>query len=217
MIDKIAYTDLTLKPPVTLRITIPRDNLVNAKSKLGTTVGGATINVARWQLGTYMCPEGESDCTTPKAGVVILIEARRAENQFVLIVSFRDFYVLQGEAIFQTPLFKFGQETDITVDTTFRDSIVTVTLNGKEVLSTDTLKRFEQIRKVEAYNVYIADTTEVQGDSYLTYNLQIVKAMDISGMLTPLISIAVAIGVVLAVTALLGKGLRLPLPVPRAS
>jgi hypothetical protein len=222
MTNKIAYTDLDIRVPVTLRMQIPKSNLVNAKNKLGTTVtiGTATytINIARWQLATYMCPEDQPDCISPTVGVVIIVEARRTTSEYVLIVSFRDFYVT-GEAIFQVPLFKFGQEVDVVVDVTFRDSYVTVVANGREVISTDTLKRFSQIRRLEAYNVYVADTeVEVAGDAHLTYNLQVVSVADFTAMVVPLATVAVTIGIIAIVIRLIMgglKGLKIPVPVPR--
>jgi hypothetical protein len=116
--------------------------------------------------------------------------------------------------------FRFGQETDVTIDIAFRDSIVVVTFNGREILNTDTLKKFEQIRTLKTLNYFYDPAgAEIAGvaDQYLVYNLQIIQvtAFDVSGLLNAIIPVAVALAVVGVVIALFRTGiLRIPIPKP---
>ena len=62
------YDGLSIKPPVTLRMEIKKENLQIVGGYIGktVTVGGTqyTVGSAYYTLTIYVCKEGEPDCTT---------------------------------------------------------------------------------------------------------------------------------------------------------
>jgi hypothetical protein len=100
-------------------------------------------------------------------------------------------------------VYKFGSEVDTYIEVTFRDAYVSVVVNGKEYLSTDTLKKFEQIRELESISAYLDPTgapiDPAKISDYLAFNLQLIQVPDISGIVNVLIPIAITIAVIGAV------------------
>jgi len=208
MSDKIVYRELAIKAPVTLRMQIPKETILGAKKFLGQTVGNQTVDSVRWGLVVNLCKEDEPDCTTPTTGLTVMLWSYRAGSVWQLHVYFGEFYTTPT-AKFIIDTFKFGQETDVTIDITFRDSTVSITLNGKEILTTDTLKKFAQIRELGAQNEYLdANFQEVPIAEYNAYNLQTIQisTIDISGLVNSVIPIAVAIAVIGIVLAMFKTG-----------
>jgi hypothetical protein len=219
MSGKVIYDNLAIKPPTTLRMQISKSTLTGAKSYLGTIKDNKTVDNVRWGLEVHVCKEGESDCNTAYKAVTVVFSSDRANSRWLLWIYVESFYVTPS-AQFIYEAFRFGQETDVTIDVTFRDTTIVVALNGKEVLNTDTLKKFEQIRTLKANNYFYDPTgAEIAGvaDQYLVYNLQIVQitTFDVTGLLNAIIPIAIAIAVIGIVISLLRTGiLKIPIPKP---
>jgi hypothetical protein len=219
MSGTVAYDNLAIKPPITLRMQLLKTAIVGAKSYVGTTRDTRTIDNVRWGLEVYVCKEGEPDCTTTYHALSIVFSSDRSNNRWLVWVYVESYFV-SPSAVFIHEAFRFGQETDVTIDVTFRDTTIVVALNGKEILNTDTLKKFEQIRTLRSANYfYDLGGAVVSGvaDQYLVYNLQIVQAttFDVSGLLNAIIPIAVAIAVIGIVISLLRTGiLKVPIPKP---
>ena len=220
MSNKVSYTNLAIKPPVTLRMQLAKANILGAKSKLGTTKDTTTVDNVRWGLTVEVCKEGEPDCTTSYKAVTVVFRSIRAESKWVIDVYFEDYYVTPS-AMFEYDAFKFGSETDVNIDIQFRDSTVTIVFNGNTLITTDTFKKFEQVRKLSSLN-YFTDPAgaEVAGvaDQYLVYNLQVISVQDFTAIVNAIIPIAITLAVVAVVFALIRSGLlKLPLPVPKAT
>jgi len=216
MSDKIVYKELALKAPITLRMQIPKETILGAKKFLGQTVGNQTVDSVRWGLVVNLCKEDEPDCTTSVTGLSVMLWSYRANNVWQLHVYFAEFYTTPT-AKFIIDAFKFGQETDVTIDITFRDSTVSITLNGKEILTTDTLKKFAQIRELGAQNEYLdTNLQEVNITDYNAYNLQTIQitTIDTLGLVNAIVPIAVAIAIVGVVLSLFKTGI-FKTPVPR--
>jgi hypothetical protein len=219
MSNKVTYGNLAIKPPITLRMQLPKTTILGAKSYLGTTKDTTTVDNVRWGLEVHVCKEGEPDCTTTYHALSVVISSDRGNNRW-LVTAYVESYYVTPSAQFVYEAFKFGQETDVTIDVTFRDSIIVVTFNGKEVLNTDTLKKFEQIRTLKSNNYFYNPAgAEITGvaDQYLVYNLQMVQAptFDVSGLLNAIIPLAIALAVIGIVISLLRTGiLRIPIPKP---
>jgi hypothetical protein len=219
MSNKVTYGNLAIKPPITLRMQLPKTTILGAKSVLGTTKDDKTVDNVRWGLEVHVCKEGEPDCTTTHHALSVVFSSDRGNNRWLVTVYVESYYV-SPVAQFVYEAFKFGQETDVTIDVTFRDSIVVVTFNSKEILNTDTLKKFEQIRTLKSNN-YFYDPTGAEiadvANQYLVYNLQLIQVttFDVSGLLNAIIPIAVALAVIGIVISLLRTGiLRIPIPKP---
>jgi len=219
MSNKVIYGNLTIKPPITLRIQLPKTTILGAKSVLGTTKDSSTVDNVRWGLEVHVCKEGEPDCTTTHHALSVVFSSDRGNNRWLVTVYVESFYVTPS-AQFIYEAFRFGQETDVTIDVTFRDSIIIVVFNGREILNTDTLKKFEQIRTLKSLNYFYDPAgAEIAGvaDQYLVYNLQLIQVptFDVSGLLNAIIPVAVALAVIGVVIALFRTGiLRIPIPKP---
>ena len=219
MSGNVVYDKLAIKPPVTLRMQLLKSAIAGAKSYVGTTRDTRTIDNVRWGLEVHVCKEGESDCTTAYHALSIVFSSDRSNNRWLVWVYVESYFV-SPPATFIHEAFRFGQETDVTIDVTFRDSTIVVTFNGKEILNTDTLKKFEQIRMLRSANYfYDLQGAAVPGvaDQYLVYNLQVIQAttFDVSGLLNAIIPMAVALAVVSIVISLFRTGmLRIPIPKP---
>jgi hypothetical protein len=198
----IKYTELRIKPPVTLRAIIPKDNLVGAKGKLGSTVDTITVDNVRYGISVYVCKEGEPDCATAIKALTVEFRSDRANNRWLLVVTFESFYVAIPTSL-QFEVYRFGSEVDTYIDVTFRDAYVSVVVNGKEYLATDTFKRFEQIREIESVSAYLdpagAPIDPAKISDYLAFNLQLMQVADISGIVNVIIPIAITIAVIGAV------------------
>jgi len=170
-------------------------------------------------LEVHVCKEGEPDCTTTYHALSIVFSSDRSNNRWLVWVYVESYFVTPS-AVFIQEAFRFGQETDVTIDVTFRDSTIVVALNGREILNTDTLKKFEQIRMLRSANYfYDLQGAVVAGvaDQYLVYNIQIIQAttFDISSLLNAVIPLAVALAIVGIVISLFRTGiLRIPIPKP---
>jgi hypothetical protein len=219
MSGTVEYDELAIKPPVTLRMQLLKSSLVGAKSYVGATRDTRTIDNVRWGLEVHVCKEGEPDCTTTYHALSIVFSSDRSNNRWLVWVYVESYFV-SPSAVFIQEAFRFGQETDVTIDVTFRDSTIVIAFNGKEILNTDTLKKFEQIRKLKAANYfYDLGGAVVPGvaDHYLVYNLQVVQVatFDVSALLNSIIPMAVALAVVGIVISLFRTGiLRIPIPKP---
>jgi hypothetical protein len=221
MSGNVVYDKLAIKPPVTLRMQLLKSTLVGAKGHVGATRDTRTIDNVRWGLEVHVCKEGEPDCTTTYHALSVVFSSDRSNNRWLVWIYIESYYVTPP-ALFIHEAFRFGQETDVTIDVTFRDSAIVVTLNGREILNTDTLKKFEQIRVLRSANYfYDLQGTAVPNvaDQYLVYNLQVVQAttFDASALLNAIIPIAVALAVIGIVISLFRTGiLRIPIPKPVA-
>jgi hypothetical protein len=217
MSNKATYTDLTIKPPVTLRMQLLKTTILGAKSYLGSTKDTSTVDNVRWGLEVHVCKEGEPDCTTTNHALTVVFSSDRGNNRWLVTVYVESYYVTPS-AQFVFEAFRFGQEQDVTIDVTFRDTQLSVLFNGKEILASDLIKKFEQIRTLKANNYfYNTAGSEISGvaDQYLVYNLQITQPTDISGIVNVVLPIAVTIAVIGIVMALLRTGiLRIPTPKP---
>lgn len=217
--DSFSYTDLKITPPITLRAEIPATKLTSARNKFGTAVGDKTIHGVQIGYMLDVCPEGQPDCASPLTALGVVVNGSRSSNRWTLDIYFHKFYTPQI-AGFSFDLFDFGKETDLVIDITFRDTWITITVNGKEVFSSDMLKKFEQIRMIRGASYYY-DTTITPipeaVDGILTFNLKIMTPTDISGIPIHISSIAssilpyvVAVAVVGAIIALVTRLLRRP-------
>ena len=208
----LKYTDLKITPPITLRAEIPATKLISAKNRFGTMVGDKRIHGATMGFTTIVCPEGQPDCASPQPAIGVMVTGNRDTNKWRLDIYFHGFYTPQVTGFF-FDLFDFGKETDLVIDLTFRDTWITVTVNGKEVFSSDMLKKFEQIREIQGGNYFYDQThTAIQqaADGILAFNLKIMTPIDISGIASSILPYAVAVAVVGAVIALVTRLLRRP-------
>jgi hypothetical protein len=219
MSSNAVYDKLAIKPPVTLRMQLLKSTIAGAKGFVGTTRDTRTIDNVRWGLEVYVCKEGEPDCTTTYHALSVVFSSDRSNNRWLLWVYVESYFV-SPSAVFIYEAFRFGQETDVTIDITLRDSTIVVAFNGKEILNTDTLKKFEQIRTLRSANYfYDLNGNVVAGvaDQYLVYNVQVlqVASFDVSGLLNTILPIAIAIAVIGIVISLLRTGiLKIPIPKP---
>jgi len=201
MSDKVVYSNLTIKPPIKLTIEIPKSTILGAKGKLGTSVGTTTVDNVRWGTEVHVCKEGEPDCTTTHHALTLVVSSDRGNNRWILTVYVESYYVTPA-AQFVYELFKFGKEADTRVEAEFRGTVLRVVANGAEVLLTDVLKSFEQIRTLKANNYfYDATGAEVPGvaDQFLAYNLRTEAPFDISGLVSAILPLAITLGVLGAV------------------
>jgi hypothetical protein len=203
MVNKIEYRELALKTPLTLRMKISKDTIDGAKAYLGQTVGGKTVEGVKWGLIVDVCKTGEPDCETASTALAVYLWANRSAQRWELHVYFGEYYVTPL-AKFITEAYKFGQEQDTTIDINLSDSNVSVYLNGKEYLATDTLKTFEQIRVLRSENIYhdssLVEIPELQ--EFLSYNLQIIEQMDVTGLVNTILPIAIAVVVLSVIFAI---------------
>jgi hypothetical protein len=196
--NKVAYSDLNIRAPVTLRFQLPVDKIKSAKTYLGTTKDTTTVDNVKWELVIDVCKEGEPDCATPVTALRFRVRSDRANSKWVVDVVFDTYYV-SPVAMFTADLFPFGRETDVVADITFSDSTVNVVVNGKSVVFTDTFKRFEQIRRLSAQNMFLSPVgSEVAGvaDPVLVFNLNIVTGINVMGIIGSVIPLVVALSVV---------------------
>jgi hypothetical protein len=217
MSNKVTYGNLAIKAPITLRMQLLKTTILGAKAYLGTTKDTYTVDNVRWGLEVHVCKEGEPDCTTTYHALSVVFSSDRGNNRWIIQVYIEQYYVTPAaEFIFEA--FRFGQEQDVTIDITFRNSYLSVVFNGREILATDLLKKFEQIRTLKANN-YFYDPTGVEvpnvANQYLVYNLQLVQPVDVSGVVNAVLPLAISIAVIGVVIALLRTGiLRAPVPKP---
>jgi len=216
MTPTIKYVDLKLKAPIVLKAIIPKDNLVGAKSKLGTTVDTTTVDNVRFGCSVYMCKEGEPDCATPTKALTVVFRSERTNNRWVLDVTLESFYV-SPSATLTFEIFKFGSETDTVIDVTFRDSFVSVSVNGKSYLDTDTFKKFEQIRQIECVSAYLAPDGSTIDPSklsaYLAFNLQVTQIADATALFNAIIPLAITLAVIgVVMTLIMSFAKKIPVP-----
>ena len=205
MSNKVTYTGLAIKPPITLQMWVPKDKITGAKAKLGTTVGGKTVDAVKWSLTLSVCKEGEPGCTTPTDALVLTLISDRTNSLWKVQVMFKDYYVTPP-AVFIKDVFKFGLEQDVYINASFNGSLVTITVNGSTVIATDTLKKFEEISTLKAESMFMDSTgAEIPGvgDEYLVFNLTTVAMFDASQIL----GIVLPLAVLGAVVGLLVKAL----------
>jgi len=216
MTNKVAFKELKIKPPTTIRLQFTKASLVEAKTKLGTTIAGKTIDNVRWGAVISVCKEGEPDCATPIKALSVYVKSERANARWVVEVFFEEYYVSpRARVVYE--LFKFGAEVDTTIDVTFRDSVVSVIANNRELITTDTMKKFEQIREISADNSYIdpagVDIAEIDPPPY---NLVIVQVADVTGVVSAILPIVITVAVLGVVIGLLVKIFRAPIITPPA-
>ncbi|GAY26670.1 hypothetical protein ATG_18740 [Desulfurococcaceae archaeon AG1] len=207
MSDKVAYTGLNIKPPVTLQMVLPKETILAAKSRLGSTVGTQTVDNVRWGLEVHVCPEDQPDCTTTQHALTVVVSSDRGNNRWLLTVYFEAFYV-SPTASFQFELFRFGSESDVVVSINFTDTVIGITANGKSVINTDTFKRFSQIRTLKA-NSYFYDPSGAEitgyGSDVLVYNVTIVRGIDVGAIINTVIPLAAIVGVISILPRVLGR------------
>jgi hypothetical protein len=214
MTDKITFKELAIKPPVTLRLQFPRSALVEAKGKLGSTVDTTTVDNVRWGAVISVCKEGEPDCATPIKALSVYLMSDRANSRWIVDVYFEEYYVTPRARI-TYELFKFGAEVDTTIDITFRDSVVSVIANNRELVTTDTMKKFEQIREIGADNAYVDPTgADIAVIDPPPYNLTIIQVADVTGVVSAILPIVITVAVLGVVIGLLVRIFRAPAITP---
>jgi hypothetical protein len=208
MNDKVSYTNLDIRPPVTLQMTISKEKILSAKSKFGQTVDGKTVDNVRWSLEIHVCPPDQIDCATTQFALSIVVSSDRGNNRWLITVNFESYYVSPAPASFQQELFRFGSETDVNVNITIQGTQVSVVANGRPVVVTDTFKQVGQIRTLKANN-YFYDPAGAEiagfGASDLVYNVTIVKGFDVSAILNTVIPLVVVTSVVSIIPKLITR------------
>jgi hypothetical protein len=203
--DKSTYTNLNIKRPITLRVELLKSTILGAKSVLGSTKDTQTVDNVRWGLEVHVCKEGEPDCSNTQHALTVVFTSDRGNNRWLITVYVEPYYV-SPPAQFVYEAFKFGSEQDVYIDLSFRDTQLSVVLNGKEILATDLLKGFEQIRTLKANN-YFYDPTGVEipnvADQYLVYNVRTISTMDITGLVNSILPLVIALAVVGVVITLI--------------
>lgn len=198
-----AYAGLSIKPPITLRIHITKDQLVKARSYLGTTVGTATVDKVKFGLDITVCSVGQPDCASDIPALAVAVFSDRANNRWTINIYFKSYYVTPDTEIVQE-LMKFGQEQDIDIDVTFRDTKITVSSPtlGKRFIDTDMLKGFEQIRRLISTSSFYdtAGNSIVVDDSilYLVVDTIPVSELNVSQILGVVLPIAVTASITTA-------------------
>ena len=203
--DKASYQNLNIKRPITLRMELLKNTILGAKSVLGSTKDTKTVDNVRWGLEIHVCKEGEPDCTTTHHAVSVVFSSDRGNNRWLIIIYIEPYYV-QPPAQFMYEAFKFGSEQDVTIDVTFRDTQLIVVFNGREILATDLLKGFEQIRTLKANNYfYDPGGAEIPGvaDQYLVYNVKMLQALDVTGVVNAVLPLAISVAVLSVVIILI--------------
>jgi len=196
--DKASYQNLNIKRPITLRMELLKNTILGAKSVLGSTKDTKTVDNVRWGLEIHVCKEGEPDCSTTQHAITVVFNSDRGNNRWLITVYVEPYYV-NPPAQFVYEAFKFGSEQDVYIDLTFRDTQLSVVFNGREILATDLLKGFEQIRTLKANN-YFYDPTGVEitgvADQYLVYNVRTISTMDITGLVNSILPLVITLAVV---------------------
>jgi hypothetical protein len=202
---KARYTDLNIKRPVTLRMEIYKSTILGAKAQLGTTRDDKIVDNVRWGLQIFVCKEGEPDCVRSLHAISVVFSSDRGNNRWLLTVYVEPYYV-EPPAQFAFEAFRYGYEQDVTIDVTFRDTQLSVWFNGREVLSTDLLKGFEQIRELTANNYFYDPAgSEIPGvaDIYLVYNVKIIQPLDVGGVVNAVLPLAISTAVLGLVMSLI--------------
>jgi hypothetical protein len=203
--NKVQYTGLNIKRPVTLRIELLKSTILGAKSVLGTTKDNKTVDNVRWGLELHVCREGEPDCTTTQHALTVVFSSDRGNNRWLITVYVEPYYV-SPPAQFVYEAFKFGSEQDVYIDVTLRDTQLSVVFNGREILATDLLKGFEQIRTLKANNYFYDPTgAEITGvaDQYLVFNVRTIQAVDLTSIVNAVLPLTISIAVMGVVFSLI--------------
>jgi len=208
MYDKVAYTNLDIRPPVTFQMVVSKEKILSAKGKFGQSADGRTVDNVRWGLEIHVCPPDQIDCATTQHALSIVVSSDRGNNRWLITVYFESYYVSPAPAEFQLELFRFGSETDVNVNINISGTQVSVTANGRPVVATDTFKEVGQIRTLKANNYfYDPSGNEISGfgASDLVYNVTISKGFDVVAIINAVIPLAIVASIVSVIPRLLAR------------
>lgn len=205
MIREMDITGLLLKPPITLRMSIPKSVLENAKAKLGTRIDTATVVGARWGLVVKVCPEDNPECETPARAFEATFNVDQPMGKWFVELILHEYYVTPSAKL---QYFVGGLDMkleDTNIDLVLSDSLVSLVYKGQTLVSTDMLKKYGSIRALSSMN-YLFTTGGVpisNGRDVAIYNLEIVRQLDVTGIATPVLTIAISLAVVGLVVAMM--------------
>jgi len=205
MIREMSVTGLSIKPPVTLRMSIPKSILENAKSKLGTTIDTTTVVGARWGLVVKVCPEDNPECETPVRAYEATFNVDQPLGKWFVELILHEFFVTPSAKLqyFVGSLDMKLEDTNI--DLVLGETTVSLVYKGQTLVSTDMLKKFSVIRELASNNfLFTTGGAPISdGRDVAIFNLEIVKGIDISGTVSPLLTIGLAMAVFGAVISIL--------------
>ena len=208
MYNKVAYTNLDVRPPVTLNMVVSKEKILSAKGKFGQSVDGRTVDNVRWGLEIHVCPPDQIDCATTQHALSVVVSSDRGNNRWLITVYFESYYVSPAPAEFQQELFRFGSESDVNVNINISGTQVSVTANGKPVVVTDTFKEVGQIRTLKANNYFYdtgGDEISGYGASDLVYNVTIAKGFDVVSIINAVIPLVIVASIVSVIPKLLAR------------
>jgi len=197
----VSYNNLQIKAPTGLRIVIPKSNIQNAMSQVGTN----DISSVQWGLKIYVCPQSNPACSSPtEAGEVDLIYNG---SQFLLQLIISNYYA-------STPItlqYEFPEDlsniTDAIIDVYFDGENLTIDGNSKEIFDSDMLKTIGSVQQLTSTSAYLNSSGEtVSGNNdYLTYNVQILPVADLSKILDIIIPMVLILPVIFMLPKIISK------------
>jgi len=190
---------VNIKPPVTFTITIPYDNIQNAIGLIGQTIQSQTIEGVRWGLYFYVCPQNNSNCSTPQYALSIVFRAQ--QSGYYLEFDPGPFYISNPPILsFKYPVQNLT--SDVTITVTFNGDNISVSGNGQQILTVNMLKSFSIIKQLSSGCWYFTSNNQQVTNidqNYLSFLVNISTPVNFAQILSqflPFIILVPVIGIV---------------------
>ena len=182
-------SNIKLQQPIILTIQIPYDNIESAMSQIGNTVNYQTIAGARWGLYVYVCPQNLQFCQTPIYAFSVVFRVQ--QSGFYLEFDPGNYYMSNPPILsFQYPVQNLTSDAIISV--TIDGSNITVTGNGKQILTVDMLKSFSTITQLSSGCWFFdsnGDQIQNYNSDYLSFLVDVSTPFNIGSLLSSIIPI----------------------------